>query len=141
MMRVLILFLMVLPFFLLLDVVWIGVLMTDFYSHELGELARREGGSLSPRWGAAVLVYILIPAGIVLFVRPLLRRDSPLLVAFGWGALFGLVVYGVYDLTNLAVIDRWTVRMTAVDMLWGAILSGSIAVVMRIADRWLSRSR
>lgn len=135
-MRTLQLLLIVLPIFLLLDFLWIGLLMSDFYNHELGDLARRENGSLSPRWGAAVLVYVLIPVGIVLFVRPHLMRQSSLIHAFSWGAVFGLVVYGVYDLTNLAVLDRWTVRMTAADMIWGTLLSGAVAVVMQIADRW-----
>lgn len=135
-MRSLRLFLIILPFFLLLDFLWIGLLMSDFYSQELGTLARRENGSLSPRWGAALLVYVLIPGGIVLFVRPRLTRHSSLIHAFGWGALFGLVVYGVYDLTNLAVLDQWSTRMTVADMIWGSVLSGAVAMVMQAAARW-----
>lgn len=135
-MRSLRLFLIILPFFLMLDFLWIGLLMSDFYNQELGTLARRENGSLSPRWGAALLVYILIPGGIVLFVRPRLTRQSTLIHAFGWGALFGLVVYGVYDLTNLAVLDQWSTRMTVADMIWGSVLSGAIAMVMHAAARW-----
>src|SRR5436190_1336811 len=87
----------VLPVFLLTDLLWLGVVMKGFYSHELGELARRQGEALAPRWGAALLVYLLIPAGIVLFVRPLLRANANAWQAFGWGAAFGLVLYGVYD--------------------------------------------
>ena len=66
------LFAIVLPIFLLIDLLWLGVVMKGFYSQELGELARRHGVVLAPRWGAAMLVYLLIPGGIVLFVRPLL---------------------------------------------------------------------
>ena len=132
-------FLIVLPIFLLMDLLWIGVLMSNFYSQELGDLARRDGSSLSPRWGAAILVYILIPGGIVLFVKPLLGQGSTLLNAFAWGALFGLVVYGVYDLTNLAVLEKWTLRMTVADLIWGSVVSGMTAVVMRLVDRWLSQ--
>ena len=65
------LFAIVLPIFLLIDLVWLGVVMKGFYSQELGELARRQGAALAPRWGAAILVYLLIPGGLVLFVRPL----------------------------------------------------------------------
>jgi uncharacterized membrane protein len=129
----------VLPIFLVIDLVWLGVLMKGFYGQELGELARREGAALAPRWGAAILVYLLIPGGIVLFVWPLLSEGSSLATAFGWGAVFGLVLYGVYDLTNLAVLEKWTLRMTMVDIAWGCVLCGATAVVMRFADRWLSR--
>lgn len=128
----------VLPVFLLLDLVWLGVIMKGFYSQELGDLARRQGLALAPRWGAAILVYLLIPGGLVLFVRPLAGEGTPLWQAFAWGAAFGLVLYGVYDLTNLAVLDKWTVRMTVADILWGCMLCGTLSTLMRLADRWLT---
>ena len=132
------LFLIVLPAFLVIDLLWLGVVMKDFYSHELGALARREGPALSPRWSAAILVYLLIPAGIVLFVRPILGETATLWQAFGWGAVFGLVLYGVYDLTNLAVLANWTLRMTLADMIWGCALCGITTVLMRLIDGWLA---
>jgi uncharacterized membrane protein len=131
------LFAIVLPIFLLVDLFWLGVIMKGFYSQELGELARRQGAALAPRWGAAILVYLLIPGGIVLFVRPLLGANATAAQAFGWGAAFGLVLYGVYDLTNLAVLDKWTIRMTLADMAWGCVLCGTMTVFMQLADRWL----
>ena len=133
------LFAIVLPIFLFFDLIWLGVIMSGFYNHELGDLARRQGAALAPRWGAAVLVYLLIPGGIILFVRPLLGKNSTSLQAFGWGALFGLVLYGVYDLTNLSILEKWTVRMTLADISWGCVLSGTISVIMRFVDRWLSK--
>jgi uncharacterized membrane protein len=121
---------LVLAIFLVLDLVWLGVIMKDFYSREMGELARRNGAALAPRWAAAVPVYLLIPLGIVVFVRPLIVDGAPIWHAFGWGALYGLILYGVYDLTNLAVIEKWTVRMTVADMIWGSVLCGTISVAM-----------
>jgi uncharacterized membrane protein len=132
------LFAIVAPICLLMDLLWLGIAMKGFYSQELGDLARRQGASLAPRWGAALLVYLLIPGGIVLFVRPLLVVNSSGWQAFGWGALFGLVVYGVYDLTNLAVLDKWTIRLTICDMLWGCVLCGTTSVITRLVDRWLT---
>lgn len=132
-------FSIVLPIFLLIDLFWLGIIMKGFYSQELGDLARREGMALSPRWGAAILVYLLIPGGIVLFVRPLLGPNATTWQAIAWGALFGLVVYGVYDLTNLAVLEKWTVRMTLADIVWGSVLCGTISGVMRFADGWLTK--
>lgn len=126
------LFLLILPVFLLLDFVWIGLLMNGFYQRELGELARRVNGSLAPRWEAAALVYVLIPAGLVLFVRPLLSTNGTNAHAFAWGALFGLVLYGVYDLTNRSVLQNWSLLVTIVDISWGCLLCGSVTVFMRI---------
>ena len=49
-MHILKLFLLILPPFLVMDLLWLGVVMKDFYAHELGDLARREGPALAPRW-------------------------------------------------------------------------------------------
>jgi uncharacterized membrane protein len=127
------------PIVLFIDLIWLGVVMKDFYSQEMGDLARRQGGALSPRWGAAILVYLLIPVGIVLFVRPLLPTNASLWQSFGLGAMFGLVLYGVFDLTNLSVIEKWTVRLALADIVWGCVLCGSSSVIMAFVDRWLTR--
>lgn len=133
------LFAIMLPIFLLIDLLWLGVVMKGFYSQELGELARRQAMALAPRWGAAILVYLLIPGGLVLFVRPLLGVNATAWQAIGWGALYGLVLYGVYDLTNLAVLEKWTLRMTLADIAWGCVLCGTMSAVMRLVDNWLNR--
>lgn len=133
------LFALLAPVTLAVDLLWIGVLMKPFYLGELGEIARRQGDALTPRWGAAVLVYLLIPLGIIFFVRPALGGDTRLWSALWRGALFGFILYGVYDFTNLATLEKWTVRMTAVDVAWGATLCGSMSVVMTLIDRWLSK--
>jgi uncharacterized membrane protein len=125
------------PITLAVDLLWIGVLMKSFYLGELGEIARREGGGLAPRWGAVILVYLVIPAGLVLFVRPLVADDGRLSAALLRGALFGFILYGVYDFTNLATLEKWTVRMAAVDVAWGATLCGTMSVVMMLIDRWV----
>jgi uncharacterized membrane protein len=127
----------VIPAFLVFDLLWLGVIMKGFYMQELGDLARRDGTTLSPRWGAAILVYLLIPLGVVLFVRPALAGSSSLWVAFAWGAVFGLVLYGVYDLTNRSILEKWSLRMTVADILWGTLLCGTTALIMQVADRWL----
>jgi uncharacterized membrane protein len=132
------LFAIVLPVFLLIDSVWLGLIMNRFYSDQLGELARRQGAALAPRWGAAILVYLLIPGGLVLFVRPLLGPGATTWQAFAWGATFGLVLYGVYDLTNLSVLEQWPLRMTLADIAWGIVLCGTMGVVLLRADRWLT---
>lgn len=116
---------------IILDFVWLGIVMKDFYNQQLGELARRQAGSMSPRWSAAILVYLLIPLGIVVFVRPLIL-DLPTWRAVLYGALYGLVVYGVYDLTNRAVLDQWSLTVTLVDICWGSFICGLFALVVRI---------
>lgn len=131
------LMLILIPIVLAIDLVWLGVVMKNFYAQEMGELMRRNGDAFAPRWVAAMLVYLLIPAGLVLFVRPQLGDHAVAWQALAWGAAFGIVVYGVYDLTNLAVLEKWTVKLTIVDMAWGGVLCGVSSLLMHLVDRWL----
>lgn len=133
------LMLFVAPLIVLIDLVWLGVLMKPFYESQIGELARRNGAALAPRWPAAILVYVLIPAGIVLFVRPAMGSNASLLQAFAWGALFGLVLYGVYDCTNRSILEKWPLRLTVVDITWGCVLCGIGGVAIRFVERLFSK--
>lgn len=108
--------------FLAIDAVWLGFVARDFYRQEIGDLLRPD-----PRWGAAAAFYALFVAGIVTFVTvPALERAS-LGRALLLGAFFGLVTYATYDLTNLAVLRGFTVKVTVIDLIWGATISASVA--------------
>jgi uncharacterized membrane protein len=126
----------VLPVVVIVDLIWLGVLMKGFYDQQLGDLARRQGGALSPRWSAAVLVYLIIPGAIVLFVRPMLPPNATIWQAFGTGALFGFFFYGIYDLTNLATLEKWNLSLTVVDMAWGCVLCGIGGVALNLAENY-----
>ncbi len=65
--------------------------------------------------------------------------EASLLSAAGWGALYGLIGYGIYDLTNRATLARWSLKMTVIDMAWGATLCATTALVMRIVDARMTR--
>ena len=121
-----------------LDFIWIKVIMGRFYDRSLGIIARRAGESLSPRIFPSVLVWMLIALGVLLFVLPKIESKGLTIEGFLWGALFGLVLYGVYDLTNYAILDRWSLSMTVLDIIWGTILCGTMAIFMGILVKWLS---
>jgi uncharacterized membrane protein len=132
------LYLLVLIIFLVIDLTWLGVLMAKFYKAELGPLARRSGEAMAPVWWAAFLVYILIPLGIVLFVVPRVSPENLAASALGWGFLYGFILYGVYDLTNYSLIDRWPWRMTLVDIAWGGFICAVTSYIAVLLDRWLA---
>lgn len=133
-MNYLIQFLAVSLFVFVADFVWLGVVMKNFYQHELGQIMRQNEQGFAPRIFPAVIVYILIPVGIMLFVGPK-APDKSLATAAIWGALFGLVVYGIYDLSNLAVLDKWTMRVTIADILWGTSLCSATAVCLKLVEK------
>lgn len=130
----LLVFLALLPFFLLLDYLWLGRLMRGFYLRELGDLARSEGDAIKPRLLAAAGVYLALPGGIVLFALPRVDPARPLVSALGWGFLYGLVVYSVYDLTNRATLREWPIKMATVDICWGGILCAVSTLIAALLD-------
>lgn len=132
------LYILVLVVFLAIDLTWLGLLMAKFYKAELGSLARRSGEAMAPVWWAAFLVYVLIPLGVIVFVLPRVSPDNSSAAALGWGFLFGFILYGVYDLTNYSLIDRWPWRMTLVDMAWGGFICSFTSYVAVVLDRWLA---
>ena len=113
-----------LPTFLALDLVWLGLVARSFYKAQLGHLMR-----VNVNWGAASAFYLVFVAGIVvLVVLPAIERES-LTRALLLGALFGLVTYAAYDLTNLAVLEGFPLKIALVDLLWGTVLCASVSAI------------
>lgn len=101
--------------------------MKTFYRDQLAPVARMANGSLAPVWAPAILVYVLLAIGIATLVVP--RASSGVSAAL-FGALFGLVVYGVYDLTNYATLARWPAVVTIVDIAWGTSACAAVAAIV-----------
>ena len=125
------------PVFVAVDAVWLGLVANGFYKQELGALARRSGENFDPRLAPAAVLYVLIVLGLIVFVLPRVQQGS-LWDAARYGALFGFIGYGVYDLTSYAVINGFTLRMTVVDMIWGACLCALTAVSLQAARSWMA---
>ncbi len=132
-MKPLIAYLATLLAFAIVDTLWLAVVARSFYEAGLGSL-RAEQIDLR----AAVAFYLVFSAGIVVFaVLPALRAES-LVTALVSGALFGFFCYATYDLTNLATLRDWPLRMSLVDIAWGTVLTASTATVATAITRWLS---
>ena len=128
--KIAITYLTVLVVFTAVDFLWLGLIALDFYKKEIGSLMLEK-----PRLEIAVIFYALCALGItILAVQPALNSG-------GWytalllGAVFGLCAYGTYDLTNLATLQRWTLRLAAVDMAWGTFLTAIAALAGFVAGR------
>jgi uncharacterized membrane protein len=114
-----------------LDGLWLGVFMKTFYRDGLAPIGRlAPDGSLAPIWSAALPVYLLLVAGNALFVLPRVGSGG-WTTAAAWGALYGLLTYGVYDLTNLATLRGYSLSLALVDMAWGAVATALVTVVMK----------
>ncbi len=115
------LYLIALPIFFMVDMIWLAVIAKNFYKNQIGFLMKPD-----VNWTAAIIFYLLFLVGVVLFViEPALEKKN-LMFALSRGALFGLITYATYDLTNLATLKDWPLKVVVVDMIWGAVLSGTV---------------
>jgi uncharacterized membrane protein len=117
-------YLLAIPIFFIVDMIWIGVLAKGFYQSQLGDLLTK-----NINWTAAIAFYLLFLAGLVIFsVAPALEKNS-FSTALVYGALFGFFTYITYDLTNLATIKNWPLTLTMVDIVWGTFLASTVASI------------
>jgi uncharacterized membrane protein len=131
-------YLLLLPILFLIDYIWLGKLMGPFYVRELGPLARSAGNGFAPVVWAAVLVYLLIPLGIVIFVLPMLPAEGFVLPALGYGLLYGLILYGVFDMTNYSLLANYSLKMAVVDICWGGFLNSTATLCAAVIKRMIS---
>jgi uncharacterized membrane protein len=118
------LFLTALPVFFAIDMVWLAVVAKNFYQKQVGFLMKPD-----INWLAAIIFYLLFITGLIVFViMPAMVKQS-WVHALLYGALFGLVTYATYDLTNLATVKDWPLLVTVVDLAWGSVLAASVSVI------------
>ena len=112
--------------FMVLDAIWLEVLMKNFYRRQLAPIARLADGGINPNWPAALVVYALLGTGIAIFV---ISRAPTVPLAAAYGALLGLVVYGVYGFTKYSALRQWPFLVTLADVAWGtAAMAASVDV-------------
>lgn len=117
--------------FLVIDGLWLGWIASDFYQKYLGYL-------MGPiKWPAAALFYLIYVAGILVFsVIPGYMKSS-LSYTLVYGALFGFFTYATYDLTNLATLKDWPLRVVVVDVIWGVVLCTVVSFVGYYSCKWV----
>lgn len=115
-------YLVALPIFFAIDLLWLGVIAKNIYRNQIGFLLKE-----NPNWTAAIIFYLLFIVGLVYFaVVPAIEKGS-LLSALTVGALFGFFTYMTYDMTNFATLKDWPFRIVLIDILWGIVLSASVS--------------
>lgn len=108
--------------FFAIDILWLALVAKKIYQEELGFIM-----SPKPNWIAAIVFYLIFILGIVFFViHPAIIKDSWSYALFV-GMFFGFITYATYDLTNLATLKDWPLKITIIDMIWGTSLGGLVS--------------
>jgi uncharacterized membrane protein len=120
--------------FLILDAIWLSTMTGLLYRPVLGPILAEQ-----VRLIPAIVFYVLFIAGIVYFgIAPALAADK-WTTALVNGAIFGLLAYATYDLTNHATLELWTTKITVVDMIWGSFVSGAASTAGFFAAQWIGQ--
>ncbi|MCF7930863.1 MAG: DUF2177 family protein [Acholeplasmataceae bacterium] len=110
--------------FFAIDLFWLGIIAKKLYQAEIGHLLKTD-----VNWIAAVLFYLLFIGGLVIFVLMPAVEAGNLWKAVLLGALFGFITYATYDLTNLATLKDWPLKITIIDLCWGTFLGASTSTL------------
>lgn len=113
-----------LPVFFVIDMIWLGLVAKKFYASQIGDLMK-----VNINWPAAIIFYLLFITGLVIFVISHAVQKVSWTHALLFGALFGLITYATYDLTNLATLKNWPLLLTFVDLIWGSVLAACVSVI------------
>jgi uncharacterized membrane protein len=126
------LYLSTLVVFFAVDMLWLGLIASSFYKKYLGYL-------MAPaiNWLAAIIFYLLFIFGILVFVVLPGVKENSLQNTILRAALFGLITYATYDLTNLATINQWPLNVTLIDLVWGMVLSTIVSIAGFYLAKWL----
>lgn len=102
---------------LVLDYIGLTYLFNDVWKKQIFAIQNKE---MKVNVYGALFSYIFLLLGLVIFVQPLIKNDFD---CIKYGALYGLVVFGVFDMTNLAIIEDYQWKTSVIDISWGMFIS------------------
>lgn len=125
-------YLVSLAVFFAIDILWLGFIAKDFYRAQIGHLMAEK-----TNWPAAIVFYSIFIGGLVLFaVNPAIEQEN-WTHALKMGAIFGFMCYATYDMTNLATLKDWPLKITLIDITWGTVLNSLTATISFFIVRFI----
>jgi uncharacterized membrane protein len=97
--------------FVVIDSIYLN-LVSNYFSNQIKLI---QGSPIKMNFLATLLCYIFLIFGINYFI---IKPNRSVQDAF----LLGLVIYGVYETTNMALFSKWSWLTVFMDTLWGGIL-------------------
>ncbi len=108
---------------IVLDVVWLGFVMREFFAEQFGPLLKTQADIRF-----AFLFYILYGLGMMVFVIIPAVKAQSWTVVLRLGALLGFIAYMTFDLTGAALIAGFPLGTVIPDVVWGAAATALAAL-------------
>ena len=106
-------------FLLIFDYIWLKYIFIKPWSNMVRQIQQ---SPLEPKIRYAILVYILIILAITIYVLPQINNKTLLKDSILYGGLLGLIIYGVFDFTNIIFFEKYSLNLALIDMMWGTFL-------------------
>ena len=116
-----IIFIFSLILFLVLDWIWFSLFMKAFAKEQLVGFLRFSGDNIDVNMIAAGAAYLCMALSVSVFLAPQLSNAS-FSKALGYSFLMGLIIFGIFDFTNLALFKSYPMKFVIADVLWGCFL-------------------
>jgi len=107
--------------FITIDFVYLNVIKDYF----INQIVRVQGSQPKINYFGAALCYIFLIVGINYFI---IKPKKSINDAF----LLGIVIYGVYETTNYALLKDWSIITVIMDTLWGGLLFASTTYIVNM---------
>ena len=111
-------------FLIIMDLIWFSFSMKTIYMPTIQSI---QGNSMPDKYKfiyGGLVAWVLIALGINYFV---VKNATNVKNAMVNGALFGLVMYGIFNGTNYALFEGWNLKTSIIDTLWGMYICGSVS--------------
>lgn len=114
--------------FAILDGIWI-LLNLPMYKRMYSSV--QCGSPMKINALGAICAYVFMFIAFAFIVLPRLRKTEGTFVdCLREGGLFGLCAYGIYNFTNLATFNNYSLKVAIIDTLWGATLYTLTALIL-----------
>ena len=117
---------------LIIDFIWI---YSNRNNYNL-QIKKVQGFNLELNFIGAILSYICVIAGLFLFSFPLIlneyeknKKQSLFLLSLRYGGCLGLIMYGIFNTTNIGLFKNYDSRIAIMDTLWGSFLFTLISYI------------
>lgn len=110
--------------FVCIDAIYLKF-MSSYMSNQVKTV---QGSPLKMNLLAAVICYVFLVFGIYYFI---IKPKRSINDAF----LLGIVIYSVYELTNLSIFSKWSIFTVLIDTLWGGVLFATTTYLVRALTR------
>lgn len=107
--------------FISIDFVYLN-LIKGYFSNQIKNI---QGSQPKINFLGLLLCYLFLIIGINYFI--IIPRKS-----INDAFLLGIIIYGVYESTNLALFKNWSIFTVIIDTLWGGILFASTTYLINL---------